>query len=228
MNNSRKVREVMLSVFIVTNVAAVIQAQTPAVPATAPVPAQHDGQHDFDFEIGTWKTHLKVLRHPLKGAPTWVEYEGTSVVHSIWEGRANMVELEVDGPTGHLEAINLRLYNPTAHQWSLNFANATQGTMSVPTVGEFKNGRGEFYDQEAVNGRMTLVRNVWSDITANRCHFEQAFSNDGGRTWETNWIADDTRISNSQSHAGLLVIDEFPGPGCRRRKRPARRAYIRA
>lgn len=199
MNNSRKVREVMLSVFIFTAVTAVIQAQTPTVPATAPAPAQHDGQHDFDFEIGTWKTHLKVLRHPLTGAGTWVEYEGTSVVHSIWGGRANMVELEVDGPTGHVEAINLRLYNPTAHQWSLNFANATGGTMSVPTVGEFKNGRGEFYDQETVNGRMILVRNVWSGITANSCHFEQAFSDDGGRTWETNWIADDTRISNTKA-----------------------------
>ncbi|MGC2656746.1 MAG: hypothetical protein WA324_02140 [Bryobacteraceae bacterium] len=199
MNNSQKVRKVMLSVFIFTTLAVVIHAQTPAVPATAAVPAEHEGQHDFDFELGTWKTHLKVLRHPPKGAPTWVEYEGTSVVHSIWEGRANMVELKVDGPSGHLEAINLHLYNPTAHQWSLNFANATQGTMSVPTVGEFKNGRGEFYDQEAVNGRMILVRNVWSEITANRCHFEQAFSDDGGRTWETNWIADDTRISNSKA-----------------------------
>ncbi len=163
------------------------------------MPAQHDGQHDFDFELGTWKTRLKVLRHPQKGPATWVEYEGTSVVHSIWKGRANMVELEVDGPTGHLEAINLRLYNPTAHQWSLNFANAREGTMSVPTVGEFKNGRGEFYDQEAVNGRVILVRNVWSDITLNSCHFEQAFSDDGGKTWETNWIADDTRISNTKA-----------------------------
>jgi hypothetical protein len=199
MKNSRRVREVMLSVFIFTAVAAVIQAQTPAAPETAPAPDQHNGQHDFDFELGTWKTHLKVLRHPLTGAATWVEYEGTSVVHSIWGGRANMVELEVDGPTGQVEAISLRLYNPKAHQWSLNSANATGGTMSVPTVGEFRNGRGEFYDQEAVNERMILVRNVWSNITANSCHFEQAFSDNGGRTWETNWIADDTRISNTKA-----------------------------
>ena len=201
MNNSLTVREVTLSVFIFANVAAVIQAQTPTAPATGPVPAQHDGQHDFDFELGIWKTHLKVLRHSPNAGTAWVEYEGTSVVHSIWEGRANMVELEVDGLSGHVEAINLRLYNPAAHQWSLNFANASQGTMSVPTVGEFKNGRGEFYDQEVVNGRTVLVRNVWSDISANSCHFEQAFSGDGGRTWETNWIADDTRISNTKATA---------------------------
>ncbi len=101
----------------------------------SPVPAQHNGRHDFDFELGTWKMRLKVLGHSPKGGATWVEYEGTSVVHSIWEGRANMVELEVDGPTGHPEAINLRLYNPTAHQWSLNFANATQGV--IPAILDF-------------------------------------------------------------------------------------------
>jgi len=116
------------------------------------------------------------------------------VVRKIWDGRANLVELEVDGPTGHVEGLSLRLYNPQSHQWSLNFANVKASTLSVPTIGEFKNGRGEFYDQEPFNGRMILVRNVWSDITANSCRFEQAFSDDGGKTWETNWIAVDTRV----------------------------------
>jgi hypothetical protein len=155
---------------------------------------QRDGQHDFDFEIGTWKTHLSRLQHPLTGSHVWIEYEGSSVVRKIWDGRANLVELEVDGPTGHVEGLSLRLYNPQSHQWSLNFANANGGTLSVPTIGGFKNGRGEFYDQEPFNGRMILVRNVWSDITANSCRFEQAFSDDGGKTWETNWIAVDTRV----------------------------------
>ena len=155
---------------------------------------QRDGQHDFDFEIGNWKTHLSRLQHPLSGSHTWIEYEGTSVVRKIWDGRANLVELEVDGPTGHVEGLSLRLYNPQSHQWSLNFANAGGGSLSVPTVGEFKNGRGEFYDQEPFNGRMILVRNVWMDMTANSCRFEQAFSDDGGKTWEANWIAVDMRV----------------------------------
>lgn len=161
--------------------------------------SDRDGQHDFDFEIGTWKTHLSRLEHPLTGSATWIQYEGTSVVRKIWNGRANMVELEVDGPTGHVEGLSLRLYNPQSHQWSLNFANSGGGTLSVPTIGEFKNGRGEFYDQEAFNGRTILVRNVWSDITPDSCHFEQAFSDDGGKTWELNWIATDTRIKD-ESH----------------------------
>jgi len=159
--------------------------------------ALRDGSRDFDFEIGTWKTHLRVLQHPLTGSTRWIELNGTSVVRKVWNGRANLVELEVDGPNGHIEGLSLRLYDPVAHQWSLNFANAKVGSIGVPTIGEFKNGRGEFYDREPVNGRMILVRNVWSDMKANSCHFEQAFSDDGGKTWETNWIADDTRIAEA-------------------------------
>ena len=142
---------------------------------------QRDGQHDFDFEIGTWKTHLRRLLHPLTGSNAWEEYEGTTVVRKVWNGRANLVELVADGPAGHFEGLNLRLYNPQAHQWSLNFANSSGGSLSQPTVGEFKNGRGEFYDQETLNGRAIFVRFVISDITPNSCHFEQAFSADGGK-----------------------------------------------
>jgi hypothetical protein len=159
----------------------------------------HDPQHDFDFEIGTWHTHLKRLQHPLTGSTTWIEYDGTSVIRKIWNGRANLVELEVDGPTGHIQGLSLRLYNPQSCEWSLNFANSAQGTMSVPTVGEFKNNRGEFYDQEPFNNRTILVRNVFENITANSYRFEQAFSGDGGKTWEVNWIAVDTRIPEPEN-----------------------------
>lgn len=171
---------------------------TPSVPGTTtqPVTERRDGQHDFDFEIGTWKTHLSRRLRPLTGSDTWVEYEGTTVVRKVWNGRANLVELSVDGPAGHIEALSLRLYNPDARQWSLNFSNSANGTLSTPTIGEFKNGRGEFYSQETLNGRAILVRFVISDITPNSCRFEQAFSDDGGRTWEVNWIATDTRIKD--------------------------------
>jgi hypothetical protein len=151
-----------------------------------------DGQHDFDFEIGVWKTHLKCRLHPLTGSASWSEYDGTTTVRKVWNGLSNLVELKVDGPQGHIEALSLRLYNPNSHQWSLNFANSAGGTLGVPTVGEFKNGRGKFYDQETLNGRTILVRFVISDITPTSCHFEQAFSADGGRSWEVNWIATDT------------------------------------
>lgn len=159
---------------------------------------ERDGQHDFDFEIGTWKTHLKRLRHPLTGTSTWVEYDGTTVVRKIWNGRANLVELDVKGSAGHIEALSLRLYNPSSKQWSLNFAGINDGAVSQPAIGSFKNGRGEFYDQETFNGKSILVRFVISDITSNSCHFEQAFSDDGGKTWEVNWIATDTRVEEKK------------------------------
>src|SRR5262249_11803021 len=91
---------------------------------------------------------------------------------------------------------NMRLYNPKFHQWSLNFANASDGTLTQPAIGEFKNVRGEFYDQETLNGRAILVRFVISDITPTSCRFEQSFSDSGGKTWEVNWIATDTRAKD--------------------------------
>src|SRR6185369_10068117 len=159
-------------------------------------PTQRDGQHDFDFEIGSWKTQLRRRLRPLTGSTTWVEYQGTTVVRKIWNGRANLVELEVDGPPGHIEGLSLRLYNPESHQWSLNYSNSASGTMSQPVIGEFKNGRGEFFGQDFLNGRAILVRFIISDITPDSCHFEQSFSDDGGKTWESNWIATDTRAKD--------------------------------
>jgi hypothetical protein len=168
-----------------------LPAQLAAQPAAAEARA---GQHDFDFEIGVWKTHLKRLVHPLSGADNWVELEGTTVVSKVWNGRANLAELTTDAASGRLQVLSLRLYDPRSRQWSLNTANANSGSVGVPTIGEFKNGRGEFFDQESFNGRTILVRNVWSDITSDSCRFEQAFSDDGGKTWEVNWIAVDTRV----------------------------------
>jgi hypothetical protein len=172
------------------------QAKSEASGATLQQETLRDGQHDFDFEIGTWKTHLRRLVKPLTGSTTWVEYEGTTVVRKVWNGKANLVELVADGPAGHFEGASLRLYNPQSRQWSLNFASINSGIMSIPTIGEFKNGRGEFYNQETLNGRAILVRFVISDITPNSCRFEQAYSDDGGKTWEVNWIAVDTRVKD--------------------------------
>ena len=164
--------------------------------STQTTPAERDGQHDFDFEIGTWKTQLSRLQRPLTGSTTWVKYEGTTVVRKVWNGRANLVELVADGPAGHFEGLSLRLYNPQSRQWSLNFAGGNSGAMSPPVIGAFKNGRGEFYGQETFNGRAIFVRFVISDITPDSCRFEQAFSDDGGKTWEVNWIAVDTRVKD--------------------------------
>jgi hypothetical protein len=153
-----------------------------------------DGQHDFDFNLGTWKTHISHLSHPLTGSTTWTKMEGTVVVKKVWDGRAQLEEVEADGPNGHFEDLTLFLYDPTAHQWNMNIANVKGGTLSVPAIGEFKDGRGEFYDQEPYNGRNILVRIVWSDITPDSHKFEQSFSADGGKTWEPNFVANLERV----------------------------------
>ena len=180
---------------LVYGLMAALQVPGAGGPPAAARTAPRDGQHDFDFEIGSWKTRLSRRLRPLTGSTTWVEYQGTTVVRKVWDGRANLVELEVDGPPGHLQGLSLRLYNPEARQWSLNFSNSRGGTLSPPVIGEFKDGRGEFYGSDTLDGRAILVRFVISDITKDSCHFEQAFSDDGGKTWEVNWIATDTRVS---------------------------------
>jgi hypothetical protein len=171
--------------------APAVQAAAPASASAAP---RHDGSHDFDYWFGSWREHSRRLLHPLTGSKDWVEMDGSSVVTKIWGGRANLVEFKGEGPNGTVELISLRTYNPQTGQWSLNFATPGGGQFGVPAVGAFRNGRGDFYDQEPFNGRMILVRfSVWP-ITADRMQSEQAFSADGGKTWEINWINQYTRI----------------------------------
>lgn len=154
---------------------------------------EENRSRDFDFNLGRWKTHVKRLQRPLTGSTTWVEYEGASIVRPVWRGRASLFELEVDGPAGHIEGLGLRLYNPEARQWSLNWANSREPVMGTPMIGEFRNGRGEFIDREPFNERTIFVRNSFTGITPDSSRFEQAFSDDGGRSWETNWIMTFTR-----------------------------------
>jgi hypothetical protein len=171
-------------------------AQQNSGASSATQPTDRDGQHDFDWDIGTWKVHVKRLPHPLTVSTTWVEYNGTDVVRKIWGGRANLGEVQWDGPAGHVELLTLRLYNPQTHKWSINVANSAAGTLSPPAIGEFNNGRGEFYDQEELNGRPILVRFGVSDITPNSCRFDQAFSADWGKNWEVNLIVTETLVKD--------------------------------
>lgn len=165
-----------------------------ASPVGSPAATERSGQRDFDFEIGTWTTTVRVLRNPLSGeAPNWAEYAGTSVVRPLLDGRANFVELSVAGPAGTIEGGSLRLYNPRSRQWSLNFANLINGLLTAPVYGGFDGrGRGVFYGQDMLDGRAILVRFIVTQVSRTEARFDQAYSADGGVTWETNWIAVDT------------------------------------
>lgn len=155
---------------------------------SAQAPGARDGSHDFDFHFGKWTTHISILKNPLTGSHTWNQYDGISDVRKVWGGRASLFELEASGPAGHVEGVGLRLYNPQSHQWTLNWASSSDGKLENPMIGEFKEGRGVFFDQEIYNGRAIYVRNGFSDIKRDSSRFEQAFSDDGGKTWETNWV----------------------------------------
>jgi hypothetical protein len=155
--------------------------------------AERDGQHDFDFEFGSWNAHLKRLLHPLTGSNAWVELDGVSTVRQVWNGRANLGEFVVTDPKNQLEGLSLRLYNPKSRQWSIRWANSKDGALGPPMIGQFKNGRGEFYGHEDFQGAAIYVRFIFSDITPTSFRFEQAFSADGGSTWEPNWIVTFTR-----------------------------------
>jgi hypothetical protein len=192
MNRSTNVGMAVL-LFALSNVAAFPQA-TPS-PVGPMSQSFRDGQHDFDFHFGAWETHIKRLVHPLSGSTTWVELNGTVTVRKVWDGRANLEEIEAGNETMHLQGLTLFLYNPGSHQWSQTFANINEGTLSEPPlIGEFKDGRGEFYCRDTFNGRSIFVRFVWSDITPDSHHVEQSFSDDGGKTWEPNFIANLTRV----------------------------------
>jgi hypothetical protein len=161
--------------------------------------AAHDGRHDFDFEVGTWKAHVRKLLHPLTGSREWDDFDGIVVTRSLpmLEGW-NESEMKVDSPTTHthIEILAVRLYNPTSQQWSIYGSSIKTGMFDPPQIGQFNNKRGEFYAQDTFQGRAVYIRFVWQDVGPASTHFEQAFSADGGKTWETNWIYDGTRVKD--------------------------------
>lgn len=150
---------------------------------------KYGGPHDFDFEFGSWTAHLTRMTAPLSGSNTWATYDGTSVVHSLLAGRENVGELQVRGGAGAINGLTIRLYDPKTHQWNIYWANSRSPLLDVPMVGGFSDGRGVFFARDTLNGRPIEVRFVFSDIGRTFFRFDQAFSADGGKTWEVNWIA---------------------------------------
>ena len=173
---------------------AVTQARDAATSA-----ALHDGQHDFDFLIGSWRIHLKRRLHPLTGSNEWVEFDGTVVCRTIWNGLAEVEEFNVDSPAKgiSIKGLAVRLYNPKTHQWTIYWANSKNGAFDPQAqVGQFTDGHGEFYGQDTLEGRLVYVRFTWSNISSPAPHFEQSYSADGGKTWEVNWITEQTRTAD--------------------------------
>jgi hypothetical protein len=153
-----------------------------------------DGSHDFDFARGTWHTHAIQVLDPFDGGKHTVVLEGTKTARPIWNGRALLEEIEADGKDGHWEGATLFVYNSKAGQWSQEYIDSASGEIEAPTIGAFKNGRGEFFGTTVYGGRTVLVRGVWSDITATSHRYEISYSQDGGQTWVTAFKAQLTKL----------------------------------
>jgi len=184
-----------------------VMAGSCSVPASAEPAVQrsaaHDGQHDFDFELGAWKFRVRKLANALSGGHRWVELDGTTKTCKLWNGRAQIEQMEVSGAGQSIEGMTLRLYDPQTRQWSLYWATSKGGTIGgPPNIGEFRNGIGEFYADDTYEGRHVLIRYVWSRITPDSAHFEQSLSDDGGRTWVANWVTDQWRVAPGTDCAG--------------------------
>ena len=182
-------------------------------PAAGSPPAAsevRDGQHDFDFIFGRWTVHLK---RKVAGTDRWTDSDGYGIYRKVWGGRANLNEFFTESPSGHVEGLTLRTYNPETHQWSLYWANSRDGVLSSAQVGQFNHGQGEFYAQDSSDGKTILVRYVWSKITPTSAHFEQAFSEDGGKSWDVNWISDMVRIGDAEeaTSSGAGTLNEQAG-----------------
>lgn len=154
------------------------------------------GLHDFDFLIGRWQVHHRRLKERLAGNHEWIEFEGTSVMQTVLGGYGNVDDNMMEFPTGAYRGVSLRSFEPVSGQWSIWFLDSRMplGPLDPPVRGSFKDGTGTFLADDTFNGRPIRVRYLWSKITPASCHWEQAFSTDGGITWETNWMMDFKRV----------------------------------
>ena len=154
--------------------------------ASLPLP-RADGAHDFDFLFGDWTVHHRKLRRRLAGDTTWDTFDGTCSARPLLGGRGNVDDNVLGGPGAPYRAATVRRYDASTGQWSIWWLADRYGTIDAPMVGGFEDGVGRFFADEAIDGRMVRVRFVWSDIARDGLRWEQAFSIDGGTTWEVNW-----------------------------------------
>ena len=157
---------------------------------------ERDGRHDFDFLHGRWRIRNERLVDRLQGSTTWETFDAVGVVRPILGGTGNLDEYATTRWPG-FEALSLRVFNPATGLWSIYWADNRVGALLPPTVGRFTGARGDFYGDEVIDGRDVTVHFLWADIDSDRPTWAQAFSADGGRSWETNWRMTFTRMETA-------------------------------
>lgn len=157
-------------------------------------PTTRDGSHDFDFFFGRWTGVQHKLKHRLANSNEWEDFESFSVVRPLLGGRANTDTVVLKGEKS-VTGVTFRTYDPTKRQWSIYWVTPQSTTLDTPVVGGFVDGIGTFYGDDTWDGKPIRVRFIWSHIDLTHARWEQAFSTDAGKTWETNWVANFTRSS---------------------------------
>jgi len=153
--------------------------------------AMIDHAHDFDFLVGKWRVHHWRLKDRLAGSHEWVEFEGTCDMWMTMDGRGNVDDNYIGLPNGPYRATGIRGYDPKTQTWAIWWLDGRDPhTIEPPVFGNFKDGVGIFEGDDTFADKPIKVRFVWSRIMADSAHWEQAFSPDGGKTWETNWRMD--------------------------------------
>ena len=153
-----------------------------------------DGSHDFDFYVGRWRIVNRRLLKRLQGCTDWETFEAISESIAVLDGFGNFDQFLPENWWPGFAGCTLRIYNPTTQQWSLYWADNRSAKVWPPVMGSFKDGVGVFEGDDFEGDIPVRVRFIWSDITPTSVRWEQAFSTDGGVTWEVNWIMESTRI----------------------------------
>ena len=166
------------------------------LPPPSKAPDNWSGVHDFDFLAGSWRVHHHVLKERLVGSHDWFDYDGTCHAWLVMDGHGNVDDNVLNKPTGTYRAVTIRAYDPKTGQWGIWWLDGRDplGNLDPAVKGRFVNGVGTFYANDTLRGKPVLVRIQFSHITHTSIHWEQAFSGDGGKTWEVNWISDFQRV----------------------------------
>jgi hypothetical protein len=154
------------------------------------------GVHDFDFLVGEWRVHHRTLKERLANSHEWIEFEGTLVNQALMAGYSNVDDTVFEKPGAPFRGVALRSFDSKTQQWSIWWLDSRTplGPVDPPMRGSFRDGVGTFYADETFNGKPVRTRFLWTEITLTSAHWEQAYSPDGGKTWETNWVQDIVRV----------------------------------
>jgi hypothetical protein len=158
-------------------------------------PPMRDGRHDFDFLAGRWAVSHRRLIQSLAGSNDWQTFTGTCHAWPLLGGLGNVDDNLLHLPAGDYRAASLRAFDPGTQRWSIWWLDGrAPGRLDPPVVGAFESGIGTFLADDTYEGRPIRVRFTWSGTDTPAPRWEQAFSADAGKTWETNWAMNFSRL----------------------------------